>query len=50
MTRRFTRHTHAVFIDEEEVYMAIWFTQAKVDDLNAKSNGTLVSHLGIEFV
>lgn len=30
--------------------MAIWFTQAKVDDLNAKSNGTLVSHLGIEFV
>ncbi len=30
--------------------MAIWLMQATVEDLNAHSSDTLVSHLGIEFV
>lgn len=30
--------------------MGIWFTEVTVEDLNARSGGTLVSHLGIDYV
>ena len=30
--------------------MSIWFIQAKPEDLNAYSDGTMVKHIGIEFI
>lgn len=30
--------------------MGIWFTEATIEDLDARSEGTLVGHLGIEYI
>jgi 1,4-dihydroxy-2-naphthoyl-CoA hydrolase len=41
------RHSHS---QEQSATMAIWHVQATVEDLNARSTGTLVGHLGIEYL